>query len=115
METPPKGKNLRTLPFVAHATRGLIRDQRMRRRTMLALLVLAMLMLIAGSTFLQAPLSPHEHFGRFATFWLACAWLTATSLLLALFDVLIVRAEGRAKRRISREQFSGSMSDPPEE
>jgi len=114
METPPKEKPLQALPFTTHATRGVIRDRKMRRKAMFALLVVALLMVIAGSTFLQEPLNPRGHFGRFATFWLVCAWLTATSLLLALFDVLIVRAEGRAARRKAREQFAPSTSHPPE-
>ena len=99
METPPKPKSLRMLPFVTHATRGVIRDQRMRRRAMLTVLILAVVMVTSGSTFLQAWLHPREHMMRFLLFWLGCAWLTATALLLALLDLLLVRAAGRAARR----------------
>ncbi|HMJ05147.1 MAG TPA: hypothetical protein VK474_02725 [Chthoniobacterales bacterium] len=111
METPPEEKKLRALPFVTHATRGLIRDRTMRRKVMFVLLAVAVLMLIAGSTLLQKMLDPRETVIWFMTYWLVCAWLTATSLLLALFDVLLVRAEERAARRALREQ----CPQPPSE
>ena len=34
METPPEEKNLEAVSFVVHATRGVIRDQRTRRKAM---------------------------------------------------------------------------------
>ena len=105
MVSPPE-KNLRKVSFIAHATRGVIRDQGMRRKMMSALLVVAVLMLIAGSTFLQETLNPREHAVRFILFWLACAWFTVTALLLALFDALMVRAQGRAARKNLQQEFS---------
>ena len=113
METPPPEKKLRTVPFVVHATRGVIRDRATRRKAIFALLTIAVLMVIAGSTFLQGLLNPHEHFGCFAFYWLVCGWLTFTVLLLALFDLLFVRAEGRAARRALRERVS--PTDPRDE
>ena len=80
----------------------------MRRKMMSALIVLAALMLIAGSTFLQETLNPREHAVRFILFWLACAWFTITALLLALFDALMVRAQGRAARKVLQQQCSRS-------
>src|SRR6266545_4525869 len=52
---------------------------------MLVLLVLALLLLIAGFTFLQPALNPQEHPLRVILFWIACIWLTFTALLLAPF------------------------------
>ena len=101
-------KNLRKVSFIAHATRGVIRDQSMRRKMMSAVIVVAALMLIAGSTFLQETLNPREHAVRFILYWLACAWFTVTALLLALFDALMVRAQARAARKNLQEQFSSS-------
>jgi uncharacterized membrane protein len=115
MDTPPNEKNLRTVPFVAHATRGLIRDQKMRRPIMFALLGVGVVMVVAGSTFLLELLNPREHFGWFATYWLVCAWVTATSFLLALFDLLIVRAEARAARKLLREQAASVRAASEEE
>ncbi len=104
METPPPQKKLRTVPFALHATRGIIRDRKVRRITILLLLVLAVLMVTAGSTFLRETLAPRENGAFwFAIFWLVCGWLTFTSVLLALFDLLMVRAEARAASRVLRE------------
>src|SRR4051812_12572280 len=105
MEEPPE-KELETVSFVVHATRGVIRDQRVRRKAMLVLLVLALLLVFAGATFLSELLNPHEHLGRFLFFWLACAWITLTAMLLAAFDLLVVRAEGRKAERALRQRFS---------
>jgi hypothetical protein len=68
-------------------------------------LVIAMLMLFFGTTFLQPLLSPREHPGWFLLFWLACAWLTLTALFLALFDLLMLRAQGRAARKTLGEKL----------
>lgn len=104
-------KQLKTGSFVVHATRGIIRDRGVRRKTIFILLGTAVLMVVAGSTFLQGLLNPREHFGWFALFWLACGWLTLTSLLLALFDLLMVRAEARAARRALREEAASSRTE----
>lgn len=101
--TEPEEKQLRAVSFVIHATRGVIRDQKVRRKTMLILIVLALLFLFAGSTFLQAPLNPREHPLGFLLFWMCCGWLTLTAILLALFDVLMVKLESRRERRALRE------------
>ena len=99
METRPKQKSFSVPSFAIHAARGVIRDSAVRRKAMFALLIVAVLMVITGTTLLQDVLNPREHAYRFILFWLACAWLTITSLLLALFDVLLVRAQGRAARK----------------
>jgi hypothetical protein len=113
METPPDENELQAVSFATHATRGLIRDRAMRRKTIAILLALAVFMAIAGSTFLKGALNPREHLGWFAIFWLACGWLTITILLLALFDLLSVRSEARRARRILIEQAARGLSDPP--
>ena len=105
-ENSPEQKPLRTVPFVIHATRGVIRDQTTRRKTMFVLLVIAMLLVFAGSTFLAPYLNPREHLGWALLFWLACVWLTLTALLLALFDLLALRIAGRAAERQLRETMA---------
>jgi len=72
---------------------------------MFTTLVMAMLMLFFGTTFLQTLLSPREHPGWFILFWVACAWLTLTAFLLALFDLLMMRAQDRTARKIFREKL----------
>ncbi|HZR79353.1 MAG TPA: hypothetical protein VFA58_09090 [Chthoniobacterales bacterium] len=98
-------KELRPVSFVAHATRGLIRDQRTRRKAMALLLALAVMLLIGGLTFLQPILNPHEHPWVVIFFWIACVWFTLTAALLALFDLLVTRVEARRAERALREQF----------
>lgn len=101
-------KNLRAVSFIAHATRGVIRDQRSRRRMMSGLLVVAVLFLIAGLTFLQETLNPRTHALRFILYWLVCAWFTIAALLLALFDALMIRAQARAERKALQQRIASS-------
>ena len=78
-------------------------------------LVVAVLLLIAGSTFLQDVLNPREHAVRFILYWLICAWFTVAALLLALFDALMVRAQGRAARKMLSKEFSPEQSASAED
>ncbi len=73
---------------------------------MLASIGVAVLLAVAGSTFLQEILNPREHPVWFILFWLACAWMTVLAVLLALFDALIVRAQGRAEKRALQAKYS---------
>lgn len=108
MGTPPKEKNLETVSFVVHATRGVIRDQRTRRKAMVVLLALAVLMLLAGFTVFQSALNPRDHPWLVILFWIVCVWLTFTALLLALFDLLIIRLEARRAQRVLREKLESN-------
>jgi hypothetical protein len=56
-------------------------------------------MLFCGATFLTPVLDPHARPGWFIFYWVVCAWITATAALLAVFDLLLVRAKSRAGRR----------------
>ena len=105
MEIPPKEKDLETVSFIAHATRGLIRDQKTRRKAMVFLLGVALLMLIAGFTVFQSALNPREHPWLVIIFWLACVWLTFTALLLALFVLIVIRLQARRAQRVLRERL----------
>jgi protein-S-isoprenylcysteine O-methyltransferase Ste14 len=102
----PEEKPLRTTSFFIHATRGVIRDQTTRRKTMFVLLVVALVLLFSGSTLLHSILNPREHLGLFIFYWLVCAWLTLTAMLLAVFDMLVIRAHGRKARQILRGELS---------
>ena len=114
METPPSEKKFRLVPFSIHATRGLLRDERARRKTMALSLLAAVVMLVAGLTVLRPWLNPHEHPWRFMLYWFLCAWDTLLVLLLALLDMLLIRAQGRAERKAMREGFSQqTTSDSP--
>jgi uncharacterized membrane protein len=110
MENFPEEKPLQTTSFVVHATRGLIRDQKTRRKAMLLLLALAVLMLLAGFTVFQWALNPREHPWFVILFWVACIWLTFTAMLLALFDLLIIRLEARRAQRALREKLESASN-----
>jgi len=99
-------KPLRTTLFVIHATRGLIRDPNARRKTMFIVVLIALVLLFSGSTFLESALNPHEHPIWFILFWLICAWLALTALLLAIFDMLMLRMAARKAERILRSQVA---------
>lgn len=107
----PEDKPLRTTSFVIHATRGVIRDQTLRRKTMFVLILIALLLLISGFTFLQSSLNPREHLLWFGFYWVICLWFTLTAMLLALFDLLTVRREARKERQMLNKKFGGSGQD----
>lgn len=102
-------------PFAIQVTRGLLRDERSRRKTMGISLLIVVIMLTAGLTVLRPWLNPHEHPWRFIFFWFACAWETILVLLLALLDLLLLRAQARAARRAFQEEVSKVTSpDSPD-
>ncbi len=105
MQDGPSEKPLRAASFSAHAARGIIRDQRTRRITMAALLAAAVLMIVLGSTVLEEWLAQSGHLLWFFLFWMACGWLTVTALLLALFDILMLRVQARAARKAFRDDL----------
>jgi len=96
---PPKQRSLRIASFATHATRGLLRDQTMRRKTMLWTVIVALIMLFCGATFLAPVLDPKTRPGWFIFYWLSCAWMTATVVLLTIFDLLLVRVRARDEKR----------------
>jgi uncharacterized membrane protein len=110
MENSPEEKELQPVSFIVHATRGVIRDQKTRRKAMVLLLALAVLMLLAGFTVFQSALNPQEHPWFVILFWVACIWLTFTAMLLALFDLVIIRLEARRAQRALREKLEAEAS-----
>src|SRR5712691_4962954 len=98
-EPPPNKRNLRIASFATHATRGLLRDKTMRRMAMFWTVIVAVMMLFCGATFLAPCLDPRVRPGWFILYWLACGWLTVTVVLLAIFDLLLVRVKAREEKR----------------
>jgi hypothetical protein len=96
--------------FILAYTIGVIRDLRLRRQFMFYGLVIAMLLLFAGATFLDTPL--RQHVWIFFGYWFACAWLTLAALLLALYDMIAIRAAAhRERRRLEREYLAQRRRD----
>ena len=108
-ERSPKQRNLRVAGFVTHATRGILRDQQTRRQAMFWTIIVAAVMLFCGATFLAPTLDPRIRLGWFIFYWLACAWLTVTAVLLAVFDLLTVRAQARKEKRCLTQQIARSV------
>ena len=106
----PEEKRLETVSFAVHATRGVIRDRNVRRKAMLILLGLALLLVILGFTFLASTLNWHEHPWRVFLYWIACVWSTFTALLLALFDLLMLRVEARRAQRALRDKLKSDAA-----
>ena len=94
------------IPVVIRITvllsKAIVRDPVLRRKCMFVLIGVAVLML-----FLGAMLSDNwarKHPVLYLCYWFGCAWLTLTGVLLALLDILVIRAAARAtRRRLERE------------
>ena len=84
-------------------SKGLLRDTRLRRNVMLWVMAAAMVMLFLGSWLLSDEWA-RKHVGLYFAYWAVCIWLTVAGLLLAVFDILIIRAASRAmQRRIAQD------------
>jgi membrane protein implicated in regulation of membrane protease activity len=89
---------LKKLPAVAFAmARSIAGDQTARRRALFRMTLAACVALFLGATLFSAFLDQHRWL--FVLYWLAVAWLTLTIVLVAVYDVLAVLAEGRRARR----------------
>jgi hypothetical protein len=100
---------LRTIILI---TRGILLDPRVRRWAMFVLLMVALVMLFAGNTFLAGNLSiPWV----FVIFWGICGWLTFTALMLALWDLLLLRVEARKERRRLEQEFARKKEEEANE
>ena len=108
METRPPNKPFWMVPFTIQATQGLLRDQRSRRVIMAISLAVTLLLLVCGLTVLREWLDPHQHAGRFILYWLICGWQTLLALLLALLDILMVRAQAQAARKALHKEMAES-------
>jgi hypothetical protein len=100
-------------PFVRsilQLTKVFIRDQGLRRSMMFYTSLGSLLMLFVGAVLIDRTL--REHPVSFIIWWGACAWLMFTSLLLALLDILSIRAAARRERReLARRIFKEDHPD----
>ena len=85
------------LRLIIPVTRGLIREPGARRSAMFFVMLAALVLLFLGATFFAAWL--REHPVLFVLYWFACAWATLTSVLLAFYDLLTIRAAARREHR----------------
>jgi len=89
-------------------TRGILLDTRVRRGAMFILLMAAMVMLFAGTTFLAGNLPVPW---GFVIYWFICAWMTVAALMLALWDILLLRIAARKERRRIAQEFIKEKKD----
>jgi hypothetical protein len=83
---------------VVALTRTIVRSQSLRRQAMFYVVLAAVGMLFLGCT-LFADFLQHDHPLTFLFYWAACGWLTILSVLMAIFDLLLLRAAARAARK----------------
>lgn len=95
--------------FLLQVCLGIIRDQTQRRHTLSILVVVALVMLFLGSTFLATWLMAHVVW--FFLFWAVCMWLTILTFLIAAYDLLVVRKAGREEQRRLRKQIFSAGED----
>ncbi|HEX5176695.1 MAG TPA: hypothetical protein VFV83_06695 [Chthoniobacteraceae bacterium] len=100
--------------LVIQISKGLIRDHQTRRWTMFYALLAAMLMLFTGAVLIDSWL--RDRVVLLLAWWAACAWLTLLALLLAMFDILVIRAAARQeRRRLERQLVRKEAGEPPHE
>jgi len=79
-------------------TKGILRNTQLRRNLMMWIMLAAMLMLFLGAWLIPDAWA-RKHFWLYFLYWAICTWLTIAGLLLAVFDILIIRAAARAMQR----------------
>lgn len=73
----------------------------------------SVVILFFGSTVLASTL--RNHVVIFVLWWFACAWLMITSVLLAVFDMLMIRVTARReKRELARRILTPDQADENE-
>ncbi len=104
---------MKIAPLIIQISKGLIREQHARRQIMFYSVLAALVLLFAGATFLDGWL--RERPWLFLVYWGACAWVTLLAVLLAFFDMLVVRARARGERRRLAAEFLAQVErDDPE-
>jgi hypothetical protein len=99
-----------TLRLVIAIAKGIIRDQSVRRSLLFCMIFFDMLWVFGGAVLYDQWLAAKPV--RFLIYWAVCGAITFFCMLLAIHDMLMVRAEARQeKRRIKAEVFG--ISDFP--
>jgi len=98
------------LRFIIAISKGIVRDQRARRTVLFFVVLAAMLMAFVGSVLLGGWLTTERPI-LFLLYWGACAWLTFLSILMALFDMLMLRKEARRERRRIKSEVFGMKDE----
>ena len=100
--------------FIIQVCKGIIRSQRVRRTVMFWDVLVVLVLIFLGSTFLWPWLRGHPLL--FLGYWAVSGWLTLLAALLAVYDLAKVRLDARQaheelKREILRTDDSDSSHD----
>jgi membrane protein implicated in regulation of membrane protease activity len=95
--------------LIIQITKGVIRDQSTRRALMFGVVLIALLMLFVGATFLSGHLAGKPL--MFIAYWVVCGWLTLLAVLLAIYDLVAVRAKAAHERRKLRQKVFGEHAE----
>ena len=96
--------------FIIQVSKGLLRGHRARRILMFYDVIVVLVMVFLGSTFLWPWLRERPLY--FLIYWTVCAWLTVIALGLAVYDMAKVRLEAREARRQLKKDLVGEK--PPD-
>ena len=96
--------------LIFQISRGILRDQAMRRRFLFGIMLAALALVGLGVAGLDAWLAGHPLV--FLLYWGACFWLTFSAILLALYDMLLIRREASEERRRLRSKYLGEDGEP---
>jgi len=102
-----------SLQFIIAISKGIARDMRARRTVLFFVVLVAMLMAFVGAVPLGGWLTTERPI-LFLLYWGACAWLTVLSILLALYDMLMLRQEAKRERRRIKSEVFGMKDDEKE-
>ncbi len=97
------------LALILSITRGIIVDQRARRNVLFYVVMGALAMLVVGTVGIGEWLLARPVL--FILFWAACLWLTLLSVVMALFDMLMIRRDAREERKRLRKEIFDSEDD----
>ena len=103
MPPGPTGTGPTGFLWIRRLARFLVMHQAARRSTMFYLLAAALAFVLVGGILFPDWLRARPIL--FLSFWLTCASLTLIALILACFDLILVRVASRVARRALREQY----------
>ncbi len=100
---------MRNTTFAATIAKGIVRDRNARRTVLFFIVLGDILMVAAGAMPLAGWLG--ENPLLFLLYWGACIWLTLFSLLMAMYDLLMLRVERRRERQRLKAEVLGMIDD----
>jgi hypothetical protein len=103
MPPGPAGTGPTSFPWIRRLARYLVIHQAGRRSAMFYLLAIALGFVLVGGILFPGWLRARPMV--FIFFWLACASLTLIALVLACFDLILVRVASRVAQRALRAQY----------